>query len=459
MKYEIESKHDLTGAMLVIRFPLEDLDKKALYTIGNDCPPFLIPFTYRSVDGMAECTYRLGNHSKLQYRFGAHSVPEYVKFWENALRPLLDCEDWFLKPLSFVLDCQWIYADKTGEVRYLYVPSLADCESLSSLKEMAMELSRQNSVADPALENQVLRAMMQGFQPESFLAMLHTSAGKAGAAAPAKPAAAARPEPVSPVVPKNEPPRPQMPPIPAPTPSPAMRQPEKAAPIPAAPRVDDGEIHIDLSGGKRSKQPKEKPVKEHKPLFGGKKDKPVKEHKPLFSSKKEKPREILLGAAENPPAAAYAVPKAPAAPVVSAVPMYSGMKLEVSYEAEAADGATQLDDGAGSGSCCLRLVGNAGLPREIAVDIQPGRAFTIGRFDVTVGQKQSDFEFAKETRAVSRRHAAIERREDGYYLVDLASSAGTFVNGQRLTPNVPQALTGGNRVSFGTGGADYIWTE
>ena len=108
----------------------------------------------------------------------------------------------------------------------------------------------------------------------------------------------------------------------------------------------------------------------------------------------------------------------------------------------------------------LRLVGDPALPREIPVGLQPGQAFTIGRFDVSVGHQQSDYEFDKQTKAVSRHHAAIEREQDGCYtLVDLDSKAGTFLNGERLTPNVPVPLTRGSRVSFGTGGADYIWEE
>ena len=67
MIYRIESKSDLTGAMLVIRFPEEDLDVKALYTIQADQPDFLVPFRYRCVDGEAECTYQLGNRVKLLY--------------------------------------------------------------------------------------------------------------------------------------------------------------------------------------------------------------------------------------------------------------------------------------------------------------------------------------------------------------------------------------------------------
>ena len=152
MTYQIENKNDLTGAMLVVRFPQEDLDEKALYTIEADQPPFLVPFRYRAVDGMAECTYCLGSRSKLQYRFGAHAAADYVDFWTQVLQPLLDCDDWFLKPFSFVLDPRYLYADRDGAVSYLYIPARTDGESFASLREMVLELSRQNSVTDPALE-------------------------------------------------------------------------------------------------------------------------------------------------------------------------------------------------------------------------------------------------------------------------------------------------------------------
>ena len=44
MIYPIEQKNDLSGAMLVIRFPEEELDRKALSTIQADPPAFLVPF-------------------------------------------------------------------------------------------------------------------------------------------------------------------------------------------------------------------------------------------------------------------------------------------------------------------------------------------------------------------------------------------------------------------------------
>ena len=70
MIYEIQSRNDLSGATLIVRFPESELDRKALYTIQEDRPQFLVPFQYRSVDGQAECSYQLEDRTKLRYRYG-----------------------------------------------------------------------------------------------------------------------------------------------------------------------------------------------------------------------------------------------------------------------------------------------------------------------------------------------------------------------------------------------------
>ena len=50
---------------------------------------------------------------------------------------------------------------------------------------------------------------------------------------------------------------------------------------------------------------------------------------------------------------------------------------------------------------------------------------------VTLG-RQSDNDIVVDEAGASRRHAAIRHADDGYYLVDLDSKNGTFVNNSRL---------------------------
>jgi hypothetical protein len=229
----------------------------------------------------------------------------------------------------------------------------------------------------------------------------------------------------------------------------------EAAPAPQMPSFGDDIVIAESYNkkGKKEKAPKSakppkppKPEKPQKPkkeksgfgLFGGSKKKA--EAQPQFQPQ---PQQIILGAAARQPVREFAPAAEPAA---ASWPPPDDF-----------DEGTQILNEGGVIAVRLRLVGNPSLPASIAVSIDEGRAFTIGRFDVSVGRQQSNFEFDKTTKAVSRRHAAIERSSTGYVIVDLASSAGTFVNGQKLTPSVPFKLESGFRVSFGNAGADYVF--
>lgn len=114
--------------------------------------------------------------------------------------------------------------------------------------------------------------------------------------------------------------------------------------------------------------------------------------------------------------------------------------------------------GSPAGAPSLRYTGMEGFPPRIPVVLR-GQDFTIGRVDVALGYAQSDFEFPAETKAVSRRHAAISCDQEGYIIQDLGSKAGTFVNGMKLQPQTLYRLENGYTISFGTAGADYVWEE
>jgi class 3 adenylate cyclase len=72
--------------------------------------------------------------------------------------------------------------------------------------------------------------------------------------------------------------------------------------------------------------------------------------------------------------------------------------------------------------------------------------WTIGRSD--------DNQFVLRDRWISRNHAMMQRTEAGeFYLIDLGSRNGTFVNGRRVT--IPVTLQNGDRITFGETQIDF----
>ncbi|WNS42907.1 FHA domain-containing protein [Paenibacillus sp. MMS20-IR301] len=457
MIYDIQSKNDLTGSMLTVRIPEQELDHKALYTIQHAAPEFIVPFRTRSIDGEIELTYQLGTRSRLQYFYGTRSPREYVELWSTILTPLLDCDDWFMNPFSFVLQTEYLYYDKISEVvSFVYIPSVRPAADYEGLRTMAGELAKNFPVTDTLLENQVLRALMQSFNPKQFLQMLKdslrpdTPAAHVSSIPVAKPIAAEQVQ-----VPRQEA---------------VVRQPErmpenepwKKPSSPSGLSGEHGDIHINLDGNAFGGAEAAKPDKWKLSLFNkknepekAKPEKPGKPEKPksrLFAGKKkDEAKEVIVGAAARQNIASQHIPLQSEPAVVQS---YGGGP----YSQQMDNDVTELEEDSPH-RVQLRSIGNRELPESIAVSVSIGQVFTIGRFDASVGRQQSSFEFAKTLKAISRRHTAIERAADGYRIIDLTSSAGTFVNSQKLVPGSPLKLNRGDRVSFGNAGADYIWEE
>jgi len=470
MNYAIESKSDLfTGVSLIVRIPEAELDRKALHTIQADKPDFVLPFRSRYIDGQVEFVYQVGTNSNLQYLSGERLPKEYAELWTYLLRPLLDCGDWFMNPYSFALSVKHLYFDKnTKAVRYIYIPSIQRCSGYTQLKEMAADVSRLISVCDADLENKVLRAIMKDFNPADFLRMLkpYMVANAIAMTSWPTPAMANGLHTSAPIAPPSA----------APTPKPGHKAAgeykviassdapaggyserlqstaTKPGEVISSENAEDepGDIIINIhanrkperkSGEKSEKKSKEKEKKVD--TSNRKKEKDKKKQKStgdLPGRKKGGKQEIHAGAA-------YA-PQSDYKPAPNAMHVYAPSPDPIDI--------TQCVSTELSGAR-LRLIGSAFMPQIINVRITDGEFFTVGRFDAAVGRKQSSFEFDKKSKAISRRHAVIERHAGGYNIIDLSSSAGTFLNGDKLPPNAPCGLINGSRVSFGNAGADYIW--
>lgn len=75
----------------------------------------------------------------------------------------------------------------------------------------------------------------------------------------------------------------------------------------------------------------------------------------------------------------------------------------------------------------------------------------FGRMDNTDKQKP-DLDltpYGALEKGVSRIHAAIARNDETLTLIDMGSSNGTHLNGQRLVPNQPRVLRDGDEIRFG----------
>lgn len=94
----------------------------------------------------------------------------------------------------------------------------------------------------------------------------------------------------------------------------------------------------------------------------------------------------------------------------------------------------------------LKLLSNGQL-----IQLSGQNEFTIGR--VTEGQPilpdidLSPYEGYAE--GVSRLHAAIRKTDKGYIIVDLGSSNGTRINGQKIVSNVSYPLKDGDVLALG----------
>ena len=76
-----------------------------------------------------------------------------------------------------------------------------------------------------------------------------------------------------------------------------------------------------------------------------------------------------------------------------------------------------------------------------------GREFRLDREAMTLGRGE-ECDFVVPDRQISRVHMRVRRQATGYFLEDLDSKNGTFVNGRQLTAGVPVFLQDGDEIQL-----------
>ena len=102
------------------------------------------------------------------------------------------------------------------------------------------------------------------------------------------------------------------------------------------------------------------------------------------------------------------------------------------------------------------------LPKRIDIQLIDNR-FIIGRATRTGEPSGADYEFGSEVTPISLKHAQIEWQEGSYYLRDLGSNNGTFLNGNKIEAQQDYLIKDGDRIAFAVAfsknSIEYLFTE
>ncbi len=85
---------------------------------------------------------------------------------------------------------------------------------------------------------------------------------------------------------------------------------------------------------------------------------------------------------------------------------------------------------------------------DAALHSPSGEQIHLGPGETTIGSA-SDNTIVRNDPSVSPHHAVITLKDGNYYITDLKGSSGTFVNGQRLPPEIPHPLQQKDSIQIG----------
>ena len=142
-------------------------------------------------------------------------------------------------------------------------------------------------------------------------------------------------------------------------------------------------------------------------------------------------------------------------PMTAEVPIFSGPKA-TSIGAPAMQAESAISSNGPRNSASPVAGGNAVL--KIERGDSAGAEFIITRDESVIGRWDADngvfpdidLDSIDQEAKVSRRHARILQREGKFFVEDLGSTNGTYINrGRRLLPGTPQQLADGDEIIVG----------
>ncbi|WP_026475704.1 DUF6382 domain-containing protein [Alkaliphilus transvaalensis] len=99
---------------------------------------------------------------------------------------------------------------------------------------------------------------------------------------------------------------------------------------------------------------------------------------------------------------------------------------------------------------------NTNLPQLVALQGGQGEKVNINSNPLVIGKLKDQVDYLIANKTISRVHAEIHHQNGQYYLKDLNSRNGTYINGERINSNIDYSLKDGDQISFAN--LDYLFT-
>ena len=453
----------------------ERIDNIALRVIKQDCPDFLLPVRTMEIDGEQEIRYELSEGIRLSYSSLQLSKKEFSSLLENMLIPFKVCNDWFLDYHNILLDHSYIFlGKKDSTIKYLYIPVSEYAHTDEEIMDFFSSFILKADVLDDSHYAVALLRVLRG-EDSNLMTLLdfitQESRNPDGDTRrdAAKSACRNREEQAGFVGIGSGTGCDRAESKPVEEPAGQRDGAEEAgkdrhrAGVAARPGKSSGEfdrqdVHGRLVGSLFGEDDEEdgnskagKTVNKTGKEKETKKDKAGKEQVSKEKSVKGGLLDKLIGKGKKEDAEA-------GKKVFESESVCSGQKSPqlmqgrqniALQQRDMGEDTTEIsgDEFASDGNTLrLRLIESGGYhcPRMVEIDLRRGFA-TVGRLDKS-GQAQSDYCFDAALSFVSRRHFRIESVNGEYFIIDLGSGNGTFVNGEALAPNIRHLLRPGDMV-------------
>lgn len=422
---------------------LDQCDEVACGGLKTNHPDYLLPVIFDAHHGTKAVRYTVPeNYKALDESMSELQIEQVLGLYDKLLDMLEDCEDCFLQPGAFCMEPEYVYVNESyDQLKYLYIPEEQVTIDLQSIKYLMINiLEKCDETSGGKIQLQLYKYF---YKPKFVLSELKQMINQFKMSIKSSGA----PQPIPPMIKPDqkelitEPLQKEN--TASKTQKESVKAPELSGRSSYTPKVNHSQLSQDeieemvRSIYHRQEEPvqqptesdievKEEPITMHedendrKPeeLEQEKAHKEIKKHN-LFDNVFSQGRNSLKKAI---------VPSSDRHAVLKSVSVH-----------------TRYD-----------------LPKRIDIQLVENR-FIIGRATRTGEPSGADYEFGAEVTPISRKHAQIAWREGFYYLKDLGSNNGTFLNGNKIEAQQDYLIEDGDRIAFAVAfsknSIEYVFTE